>query len=234
MNFKHRPSQHSSARLNFLYGVRDMLPLSLAVIPWAVLAGMLAINAGLTMTQAIAMSVFIFAGTAQLVSLSLYMAGASAITILCMVFFITTQHFIYALSLRSDIQHLPMIKRLSLGFLLTDELYAMSELYPERQYVYLLGAGLSFYLFWVIFSLFGILFTATLGQFLSIYLDYSIVAIFLVMAILLIKNRYTLIAVLISATFSLIFKSLDIQFGIVLASIMGMLIAAVIEQKGSK
>lgn len=38
-------------------------------------------------------------------------------------------------------------KRLSLGFLLTDELYAISALYPHWRYAYLFGAGLSFYVF---------------------------------------------------------------------------------------
>lgn len=77
MNFKFLTAIHRSTYLNFSYGVRDMLPLSLAVIPWALMAGALAIQAGLTVLQAIAMSVFIFAGAAQIMSLTMLMAGAS-------------------------------------------------------------------------------------------------------------------------------------------------------------
>ncbi len=53
-----------------------MLPLSVAVIPWGILAGSAAINAGLSVMQAVGMSALVFAGAAQLVSLSMLMTGA--------------------------------------------------------------------------------------------------------------------------------------------------------------
>ena len=50
--------------LGFWRGVRDMLPLSVAVIPWGILAGSAAVNAGLSTLQAAGMSVLVFAGAA--------------------------------------------------------------------------------------------------------------------------------------------------------------------------
>ena len=64
-----------------------MLPLSVAVIPWGILAGSAAINAGLSVMQAVGMSALVFAGAAQLVSLSMLMTGASLLSILITVFF---------------------------------------------------------------------------------------------------------------------------------------------------
>ena len=49
-------------------GLMDVMPLTLAVIPWGMLAGSLAIEAGLTSWQAQCMSLFVFAGAAQLAS----------------------------------------------------------------------------------------------------------------------------------------------------------------------
>lgn len=212
--FTHQPI------LEFKCGVRDMLPLSLAVIPWAVMAGALAMSAGLGIAQSIAMSVFIFAGAAQIMSLSMLMAGASTVSILVTIFFMTTQHFIYALSLRKSIYKMAVLKRMSLGFLLTDELYAVSELYPHRSYAYLFGAGLSFYIFWVAFSIFGVFCTFFLKNVSSIPLDYSIVAIFLVMALLLIKNVYGAIAVIVSGCFATLFKWMELKSGIIFASLL--------------
>lgn len=77
--------QHKS--LGFFRGVQDMLPLSVAVILWGILAGSAAINAGLSVMQAVGMSALVFAGTAQLVSLSMLMTGASLLSILITVFF---------------------------------------------------------------------------------------------------------------------------------------------------
>ena len=55
------------------------LPLSISVIPWAILAGSMAIHAGLSFYKALAMSGLVFAGAAQLVSLSMAMEGASVL-----------------------------------------------------------------------------------------------------------------------------------------------------------
>ncbi len=52
-----------------------IMPLSIAVIPWGILAGSMAVNAGLSFAKAFAMSALVFAGAAQLVSLSLVMEG---------------------------------------------------------------------------------------------------------------------------------------------------------------
>lgn len=73
--------------LSFSQGVIDMMPLSISVLPWGILAGSVAIQAGLSVSQAIAMSAIVFAGAAQLVSLGMVMSGASAITIFFTIFF---------------------------------------------------------------------------------------------------------------------------------------------------
>ncbi|WP_171492844.1 AzlC family ABC transporter permease, partial [Acinetobacter seifertii] len=125
----------------FLRGAVDILPLSISVIPWAILAGSMAIHAGLSFYKALAMSGIVFAGAAQLVSLSMVMEGASLLTIYITIFFLTAQHFIYALTLRNNISILSLPKRLSLGFLLTDELFALSAPNEKRHPHYLLGAG---------------------------------------------------------------------------------------------
>lgn len=223
-------TQKNQKLSHFMQGVTDMLPLSLAVIPWAIMAGSLAITAGLSFIQALGMSVFVFAGAAQIMSLSMLMAGVPIFVIVITVFFMTMQHFIYSLSLRKDLADLNKKQRLSIGFLLTDELYAVSKLYPHRSYRYLLGAGLSFYIFWVVFSLVGILCTSLIKDLSTIHLDYSIVAIFLVMTIFLIKNSVGMIAVLISGLIMFILTYLNIKSGIILASLMGMFVAALLDR----
>ncbi len=51
------------------------MPLSIAVIPWGILAGSYAIDAGLNQLQAQAMSAIFFAGSAQLVAAGMFKAG---------------------------------------------------------------------------------------------------------------------------------------------------------------
>ncbi|ALH95648.1 AzlC family ABC transporter permease [Acinetobacter equi] len=225
--------KHPIKIMNFRKGIKDMLPLSVAVIPWAIMVGSLAISAGLNITEAIAMSVLVFAGAAQIMSLTMLMADTSSFVILVMIFFMTTQHYIYGLSLRVDISKMSLLQRISLGFLLTDELYAVSKLHPERSYSYLLGAGFSFYIFWVIFSVVGIFSTFMIKDITAIYLDYSIVAIFLVMSILIIKNMIGIIAVLVSFTTMFILTWVEFQFALIFSSLVGMMIAALLDKEKS-
>lgn len=51
----------------FLQGVVAMIPLSVAVIPWGLLAGSYAIDSGLSPIESQALSAILFAGSAQLV-----------------------------------------------------------------------------------------------------------------------------------------------------------------------
>ena len=175
----------------FLNGVIKILPLCFAVLPWGLLAGSMAIQAGLTTLQAIAMSALVFAGAAQLMTLGLVMAGTPALTIIISVFLITTQHYLYALYLREDISKQPLKYRLMLGFLLTDELFAVSIKRQQHYIYYLLGAGSCFYLCWVLFSTCGVFLASAIPNLDQYHLDFFFFFTFIVIVILFIKNVIT-------------------------------------------
>ncbi|OTG83426.1 branched-chain amino acid ABC transporter permease [Acinetobacter sp. ANC 5054] len=218
--------------MGFWKGVVDMLPLSLAVIPWGILAGSVAINAGLSVMQAFGMSALVFAGAAQLVSLSMLTAGASIFSIILTIFFLTSQHFIYALQLRHNAIQLPLVKRILLGFLLTDELYATAMLYEHRfSYRYLIGAGFSFYLCWVGFSVVGIYLARIVPDLSAFHLEFSIVVIFIVMAILVIKETLAIFGMLISALLAVVFSWFKFDAAILAAGMIGMAVTAMLDIK---
>ncbi|KHF76794.1 AzlC family protein [Acinetobacter sp. neg1] len=213
----------------FFNGVVKILPLCFAVLPWGLLAGSMAIQAGLTTLQAVGMSALVFAGAAQLMTLGLVMAGTPALTIIISVFLITTQHYLYALYLREDISRQPLKYRLMLGFLLTDELFAVSIKKQQHYIYYLLGAGSCFYLCWVLFSLCGVLLAASVPNLDQYHLDFSIVATFIAIVIPFIKNLNTLVGVLVSVILTVIFLSLGIKSAAILAGVIGMLTATCLQ-----
>ncbi len=216
-------SQSTLNKKAFFQGVLDILPLSIAVLPWGILAGSMAINAGLTFAQAFSMSAVVFAGAAQLVSLGLVMAHASVWTILITIFFLTSQHLIYALNFRKDVAQFPLRQRFVIGFLLTDELFAVGiGENKQRTFAYLFGAGLCFYLAWCLFSLLGILLAQSIPNLESLHLDFSIVAVFILIIVPMIKNKATLVGVICTLIFACIFKYFQWESGLVLSGILGM------------
>ncbi|KPV96128.1 MAG: AzlC family ABC transporter permease [Pseudoalteromonas spongiae] len=220
-------------------GFWDMLPLNLAVIPWGILCGSLAVQSGFSPLEAQLMSLLVFAGSAQLVAIELIAGNASLITILVTTFIISARHFLYGLSVRHRLIDKPLKWRLGLGFLLTDELFAFSHHHRAYQgkvrLVYALVAGGSFYIAWNIWTLIGVVAGALLPDLTQLGLDFAIASIFIALVIPSINNWPVLIACLTSAVSIVIFKLWQFELGLIFAALLGMSVGYVLEsRRGAK
>lgn len=121
-----------------------------------------------------------------------------------------------------------------MGFLLTDELFAVAISKLDRNKKYLLGAGLSFYIAWVLFSVLGIYLASTVPNLSDFHLDFSIVAVFVAIIVPLIKNQAAFVGVVVTLLASLVFKYFHIDAAIVLSGVIGMLTSMCLEAKGGQ
>lgn len=218
----------SSNSQRFWLGALHIIPLCLAVFPWGVLAGSMAVTQGFTPLQSIGLSVFVFAGAAQLVTISMVAAGSGFIAICLTILVITAQHLLYALILREHVSSLPLKKRLPVAFLLTDELFALSVGKKSYDFAYLMGAGLCFYLAWIAFTVIGVVLAASVPNLADYHLDFSIVATFIAIVVPMIKRLSTLVGVVVSLLLSLVLTSLAVSGAIVIAGLVGMLCAVTV------
>ncbi|MBD2791764.1 AzlC family ABC transporter permease [Xenorhabdus sp. 42] len=217
--------QKNSPWREFGLGMYKMLPLCLSVIPWGILAGSMAVQSGLTIGQSIGMSLILFAGAAQLVTLGLLTSGASIATIIISIFFITSQHFLYGLTLREYVANLKARYRIPIGFLLTDELFALSCAQQDKKSLtasYLIGAGFCFYFCWNLFSLFGIFMASSIPDLDKYHLDFSIIATFITIIIPMIKKMSVLCGVCFSLVLSMVLSYFHIEGAIIIAGVSGM------------
>ncbi|ANG65137.1 hypothetical protein A8C75_06975 [Marinobacterium aestuarii] len=83
------------ARL-FLTGARDTLPLILAAIPFGIVYGALATSNGLSQWATLAISLFVYAGSAQFIAVTLLASAAALPVILLTVFVVNLRHMLYA------------------------------------------------------------------------------------------------------------------------------------------
>ena len=97
-------------------------------------------------------------------------------------------------------------------------------------YAYMLGAGFSFYVSWVLFSLMGILLANKVPDLSTLHLEFSIVVVFLVMAVMLIQNKAAIYGVVSSSIMVLILSWLELGSAILLAGFSGMWVAALFDQ----
>lgn len=210
----------------WLSAISDMLPLSLAVVPWGILCGSLAIQAGMTPFQAQAMSLFVFAGAAQLSGISMIGTGAPLSTLFGSTFVISARHLLYSVNMRQHIRVLPLRWRLSLGFLLTDEMYVVSAAHTERTGKFCphfaLYTGGFFYLCWNLSTLVGVIGGSQFENIEEFGLEFAIAATFIALVIPTIKDIPVAVSVLVSALMMVIFTLAGIDNALLAAAIVGM------------
>lgn len=220
----------------FWQGTLAMLPLSIAVIPWGILAGSFAIDAGLTGLEGQSLSLFVFAGAAQLVVIGMIKSGAGLLSIALTNLLITSRHLLYSLAMRRQIKPMPLRWRLSLGFLLTDELFAVcGNQNPEQfQRWYALGAGLSFYLCWNAATLVGILAGHSIPNLDQFGLDFAVAATFIALVVPKIVSRPVFVTVVVALLSSLILEYYAINGSLMIASLTAMIAGYLMQLKQNK
>ncbi|MGY5452786.1 AzlC family ABC transporter permease [Agarivorans sp. MS3-6] len=214
----------SSKGKAFAKGTLAVLPLTIAVIPWGILAGSYAVEAGLSPWQSQAMSAILFAGSAQLVATGMFKLGASLLSILLTTVLITSRHFLYSMAMRPKISPLPLKWRLLLGYLLTDELFAIANKDKGKKFDpwYALGGGLSFYIGWNIASAVGIVAGASIENLDSWGLDFAIAATFIAIVVPNIKQASGLLCVLIALVSSVVCELFAIPGGLLVSALLAM------------
>jgi 4-azaleucine resistance transporter AzlC len=217
---------NNGIKVSIRKGVVDMLPLSLAVLPWGILFGSIAVQRGFSWIEAQMFSAIIFGGAVQIVTVELIADNASLLTVLFTAFVISSRHFLYGLSLREKLSPKPLRWRLGLGFLLTDELFALSghrrAFQGKLRLIYGLAAGGSFYLAWNLWTFIGIVAGASLPDLTELGLDFAIAATFIALVVPEIKTLPTLAAVITAAVFSLIFSLWEFELGLIVAALLAM------------
>lgn len=219
-----------------LQAIIDVTPLSLAVIPWGILCGSLAIEAGLSAWQAQLMSLLIFAGAAQLSGINLIGAGTTLSGLLNSTAMISSRHLLYSAAYEKEIRHLSLPKRLVFAFLLTDEMFAVASAYQEKHgvlnYRYAIVSGAAFYAVWNLATLVGVLSAKSIENIDKLGLDFAIAAIFIAMTVPRIKGFPLLVAVSTSGILAVWFELMQFKHGLMVAGLIGMAIGYFLTEKG--
>ncbi|MCH1412452.1 MAG: AzlC family ABC transporter permease [Rhodobacteraceae bacterium] len=206
------------------------LPLQLGVVPFGLVFGVLGIASGLSAAQTILMSSIIFGGASQVVFAQLWSIGASPMVTGGSVAIINLRHIIYSASISRYITELSLRWRLILGYLLTDEAFAVSFQEFENKnkfaHFHLLGGGLTLWIFWQISTIAGVFLGTKIPS--GFNLEFAIPLTFI--AIILPKLRSLAhLGAAITASFIAIFgQYLPNNLWIILAVIIGMVVGGYI------
>lgn len=155
-------------------GFKQLLPLSLFVLVFALAFGLAAVQAGLEQTSILAMSALVFAGASQFAALELWGEHVPIFTLLVTVFAINARHLLMGATLYPWLAQLPPGKRYGVMLLASDANWALSlQAFScdKPGFGLLLGGGLSLWLFWLLGTWLGIHFGHAISDPYSLGID---------------------------------------------------------------
>jgi predicted branched-subunit amino acid permease len=195
----------------FWRGMRQGVVLAPGVAAYGVAFGVLAVQAGLLVEQAVAMSVLIYSGSAQLATVNAIAAlppGASLNigAVVATILLLNARYLLFGAALRPWLGSAPALPTYASLFVMGDGNWMLSmNAYAggERDGGFLLGSGASMFLPWVGGTVVGFSAGGLLGNPTALGLDFLLIAFAMAMAVAMVKRRSDLAAAGIAAVVAL-------------------------------
>ncbi len=208
-------------------GVSAVLPMIVGAIPFGLIFGALAINVGLSPLAVMGMSLFVFAGSSQFIGATLWGQGASPVLIIVTTLIVNARHALYSASVAPYLKHLPHRWLIPLGFLLTDEVYAVTIVHFERaarragnHHWFMLGAEMGLFVAWQIVTAIGIAAGQALMAGGEMGLDFAMSVTFIGMVVPLLRARPMIACAITGGTLGLLLNGLPNKLGLLIAALV--------------
>ena len=218
---------NGSEKLNkFIIGFRDEMPILIGVFPFGMLYAILARGIGLSSIEVQAMSLFVFAGSSQLMLIQLAELKSPILMMIMTGFIINLRHILYSASISPYTKKLSSIWKYSLSYLLTDEAYAVaisnySKNKNDYNHWYFLGAGIALWSTWQLSTLIGFLVGSRIPENWS--LNFTLPLTFIALLVPMVKDRPGIIAALVAGFLALVTIGAPYNLGLIVASLIGII-----------
>ena len=183
----------------FRRGFLAMVPLWLGVVPFALAYAVTARGAWLSLVETQALSLFVFAGSAQFTAVGLFAAGSAGASIVLTTLLLNIRHLLYGVSLGRQFD-LSRRQRPVAAYFFTDEAFGVVTVSRERSFPFLLGAELSLFLTWNLATFGGALLGTAIPDPEKLGVDLIFPLAFLALLVPLIRTRIELVVAIASGT----------------------------------
>ncbi|WP_204115681.1 AzlC family ABC transporter permease [Shimia biformata] len=225
----------SSSKSVFWRGVRDGMPFTLVIAPFAVLFGVVATEAGLNVFEVLSFSVVVIAGAAQFTALQLMQENAPTVVVLASALAVNLRLAMYSASLVPYLGKAPLWQRALVAYLTVDQSYATAMIKYENEpemplnekVRYFIGCVIPVVTVWYITSMIGALVGTALPDGLAI--DFAVPITFLALTAPMLRTLAHVAAALVAVATALVFAFLPYNLGLIVAGIAGMMTGAQVE-----
>lgn len=221
-------------RIAWFNGVKQALPIVLGYIPVGFAYGVLAQKGGLSLFNTVAMSIIVFAGSAQLIGTGLFAAGASMPAIILTTFIVNLRHLLMSAALAPKLQQWKKWQLALFGYELTDETFALHSMRMAKAQPPIaesFGVNVTAQTSWVLGSLLGYLVGGQIADVRPVGLDYALPAMFIALLVpQIMKIPYLLMAVVAGLLSTILFLSGFSQSHVIVATVVASTLGVVVEQ----
>lgn len=226
---------HDRENLAFREGVKACAPMLPGIAAWGMVTGMAMVKSGLTIWQALGMTLFVFAGSAQLASLPLIVADVPLWVVFVTALVVNLRFVIFAAAVTRHFAHLPWKKRLWYGYLNGDLAMAIFprrfqadiRTRPEEKVRYFAGLSYPNWGAWQAGSIAGILLASQIPE--SWGVGFAGTLALLAITIPLIINSAALAGVVVASVVAVATVELPYRLGLLLAVVVGMTVAMAVD-----
>ena len=220
-----RPIFTASFRAGAGEGFITFLPLSVGLVPWALVMGMAMTSAGFTPLQAMGMNVIVFAGTAQLGTLPLIAGEAPLWLIVATALALNLRFIIFSAAITPGFRGVGTPMRWLAGHLLTDGVFAtcLDKMLhtddPHWRLGYYLAPAVWSWALWQTFALVGIYAAGFIPKQWS--LEFMATIALIVLLVPMARVRPMLVAALVGGGSATLLRNMPLRLGVVAAIVAG-------------
>lgn len=231
------PAAAPSRRAEILDGLKITLPFMVGAAPFGVIFGALAISEGLSAFETMALSLFVFSGSAQFVAIALIAGGAPVWVIWLVTFILNLRHTLYAATLVGYVRHLSSGWRFILSAGLTDETFAAMEdryrrlgVHRNSHWAYL-ASIVAMHVNWNCWTLIGIAVGSQMSGLDGLGLEFAAIATFIGMVVQKLRTPGAQTAAAVAGILAALLAALPYKAGLTIATLVAIAVAVMVERR---
>ncbi|WP_396611673.1 AzlC family ABC transporter permease [Haloferax sp. S1W] len=222
---------------DFLDGVRDAAPLHLGIVPFGLVAGVAAVEQGLSVFHAIGFSTVVFAGASQLAMIELLGSDAPLAIVVGTAVVVNLRMLMYSASIAPYFRDFAARSKTVASYLLTDQAYALSLARYNRdsgtdRFAYYIGVAASLWVVWQVATIVGALLGAELPP--EWGLEFAAPLVFLALLVPALKDRASATSGIVGGVVAVavVVAGVPFHLDIIVAAVVGVLAGLSVDSFG--